>query len=329
MTLKAKGQLYDQIYANNPEEFFEIKELVGSDIDYEFIEPYYIKNSEYNCIDYSKIISKVKWPDEKMRGKIEKADFSITEEAVPFLIAGTVIKTEKKEEGKHIIYFSDDEYLWNNPDDYDRLLHIKNTLAVQHCIVAHELLPERKEYSIGSIESIHPGTRVMFTAFMLVAPTQNENWLLVCFSDIKPCSANVSRMRKYYDVFLDIEYRMITREEYYDRFLFHARLKGVLKQSDDIKNSDSQEGGCYIATCVYGSYDCPEVWTLRRYRDFNLLNTWYGRIFVDAYYIISPKLVKWFGNSSWFKLMWRGVLDKMVKCLKEKGVESTPYKDNK
>ena len=25
--------------------------------------------------------------------------------------------------------------------------------------------------------------------------------------------------------------------------------------------------GCYVATCVYGSYDCPQVWTLRRYRD--------------------------------------------------------------
>ena len=24
--------------------------------------------------------------------------------------------------------------------------------------------------------------------------------------------------------------------------------------------------GCYIATAVYGSYDCPQVWTLRRYR---------------------------------------------------------------
>src|SRR5699024_12626084 len=22
-------------------------------------------------------------------------------------------------------------------------------------------------------------------------------------------------------------------------------------------------GGCYVATAVYGSYDCPEVWTLR------------------------------------------------------------------
>ncbi len=23
------------------------------------------------------------------------------------------------------------------------------------------------------------------------------------------------------------------------------------------------EGGYYVATCVYGPYDCPELWTLR------------------------------------------------------------------
>ena len=28
--------------------------------------------------------------------------------------------------------------------------------------------------------------------------------------------------------------------------------------------SNSNSGGCYVATAVYGSYDCPEVWTLRR-----------------------------------------------------------------
>ena len=31
-------------------------------------------------------------------------------------------------------------------------------------------------------------------------------------------------------------------------------------------SNNSSSGGCYIATCVYGSYDCPEVWTLRRFR---------------------------------------------------------------
>ena len=44
------------------------------------------------------------------------------------------------------------------------------------------------------------------------------------------------------------------------------------------------KGGCYVATAVYGSYDCPEVWTLRRYRDYSLAETWYGRAFIKLYY---------------------------------------------
>lgn len=86
-------------------------------------------------------------------------------------------------------------------------------------------------------------------------------------------------------------------------------------------------GGCYVATCVYGSYDCPEVWTLRRYRDNTLGSTWYGRAFIRTYYAISPTLVKWFGKTKWFKKMWKGTLDKMVNRLQDKGIESTPYSD--
>ncbi len=88
-------------------------------------------------------------------------------------------------------------------------------------------------------------------------------------------------------------------------------------------------GGCYVATAVYGSYDCPEVWTLRRYRDNTLAKTWYGRAFIHTYYAISPTLVKWFGNTSWFKKLWKGKLDRMVKALQENGYDSTPYVDRK
>nr|WP_298671762.1 zinc ribbon domain-containing protein [uncultured Prevotella sp.] len=48
---------------------------------------------------------------------------------------------------------------------------------------------------------------------------------------------------------------------------------------------------CYIATAIYGSYDCPEVWTLRRFRDYSLKSTWYGRKFIKVYYVTSPKLL--------------------------------------
>lgn len=86
-------------------------------------------------------------------------------------------------------------------------------------------------------------------------------------------------------------------------------------------------GGCYIATAVYGSYDCPEVWTLRRYRDNTLSACWYGRLFIRAYYATSPALVKLFGNKEWFNSIWKPYLDRKVKSLNEKGVSNMPYND--
>lgn len=95
------------------------------------------------------------------------------------------------------------------------------------------------------------------------------------------------------------------------------------------QNSSNSQGGCYIATAVYGSYDCPQVWVLRRYRDNTLAKTWYGRAFVHAYYAISPTIVKWFGNTGWFQKIWRNKLDKMVQQLKVQGLKDTPYQDEK
>lgn len=86
-------------------------------------------------------------------------------------------------------------------------------------------------------------------------------------------------------------------------------------------------GGCYVATCVYGSYDCPEVWILRRYRDNSLASSWYGRVFIKIYYAVSPTLVKIFGGCNWFKKLCRSMLDPMVEKLHTKGYENTPYSD--
>lgn len=86
-------------------------------------------------------------------------------------------------------------------------------------------------------------------------------------------------------------------------------------------------GGCYVATAVYGSYDCPEVWTLRRFRDFTLAESWYGRVFIKTYYAISPTLVKWFGETDWFKNLFHKPLNALVKKLQNNGVENTPYND--
>ena len=92
-------------------------------------------------------------------------------------------------------------------------------------------------------------------------------------------------------------------------------------------STSSTSGSCYVATAVYGSYDCPEVWTLRRFRDYALAASWYGRVFIRLYYTVSPILVKHFGNAQWFKDIWKPFLDHLVASLKQKGMEDTPYAD--
>lgn len=107
----------------------------------------------------------------------------------------------------------------------------------------------------------------------------------------------------------------------------HNKIKEIDPSYVIPERPQQTSNGCYVATAVYGSYDCPQVWTLRRFRDYTLAETWYGRAFIHTYYTISPTLVKWFGHTEWFKNMWKGKLDRMVANLNAEGVENTPYED--
>lgn len=51
-----------------------------------------------------------------------------------------------------------------------------------------------------------------------------------------------------------------------------------------------QSSGCFIATAVYGDYYAPEVIALRRFRDETLESSAFGRIFITAYYLVSPPI---------------------------------------
>ena len=102
------------------------------------------------------------------------------------------------------------------------------------------------------------------------------------------------------------------------------------KITQPVQTTAAQAGrqkGCYIATCVYGSYDCPQVWMLRRFRDESLRQKWFGRMFIKLYYAVSPGLVKLFGNRKLFKTIGRKCLDVMILQLKKAGIKDTPYVD--
>ena len=107
------------------------------------------------------------------------------------------------------------------------------------------------------------------------------------------------------------------------------QMKGLdsVGRNTSSSSDTGSSGGCYVATAVYGSYDCPQVWTLRRYRDDTLASTLAGRCFIHTYYAISPTLVRWFGQSDWFVNASKGILDKMVQRLNEEGVSDLPYND--
>ena len=84
----------------------------------------------------------------------------------------------------------------------------------------------------------------------------------------------------------------------------------------DIKLGPQKEGGCYIATACYHSYDHPSVLVLRKFRDDILLKNAFGRLFVKVYYKYSPF---WANKLSAFtsinKLVRILFLDPVVKML--------------
>jgi TPR repeat protein len=86
------------------------------------------------------------------------------------------------------------------------------------------------------------------------------------------------------------------------------------------RSDSDKSGGCYVATCVYGSYDCPEVWTLRRFRDNILSQFILGRLFIYCYYACSLQIVKCVGHKKWFHKLWKPLLNKFVCFLQRNGI---------
>ena len=115
---------------------------------------------------------------------------------------------------------------------------------------------------------------------------------------------------------------------------FVIELNQIKAKHDEIyinelieKMNAIQTGGCYIATAVYGSYDCPQVWAFRRFRDNDLANNVIGRLFIKAYYAISPKFIKIFGKTKLFNKLFKKRLDKFYSKLLLLGYSDAPYYD--
>lgn len=74
----------------------------------------------------------------------------------------------------------------------------------------------------------------------------------------------------------------------------------------------TSSGGCFVATAVYGSYEHPAVFVLRRYRDECLAGSRAGRTFIRIYYKVGPVLATLVAQCECMKGFCRGILDQVV-----------------
>jgi glucose/arabinose dehydrogenase len=78
--------------------------------------------------------------------------------------------------------------------------------------------------------------------------------------------------------------------------------------SDDGGSSGGGVFSCFIATAAFGSPLAPEVQTLRDFRDCYLLTNTPGRVFVAAYYRISPSVAALIGRHAVLRALARQAL---------------------
>ncbi|WP_260309092.1 MULTISPECIES: tetratricopeptide repeat protein [Lactococcus] len=83
--------------------------------------------------------------------------------------------------------------------------------------------------------------------------------------------------------------------------------------------------GCYVATAIYQTYDCPELWVLRRFRDNTLYHHYLGKKFIHFYYKVSPKLIIRFENSIHIKKTTKKFINRFVSLLILLGYSSEKY----
>ena len=176
-----------------------------------------------------------------------------------------------------------------------------------------------KEYDCINLESSYYAAKVWSGK---VSPDYKDHLSIDLYTQISELDINSEQWgEEEKQMIIDSNYQLglvyATDPSYYDKakaiqYLNRARGLGYPITESDISNitnsipqtsyqaqnnnsstntNNSSKGGCYVATAVYGSYDCPPVWTLRRFRDYTLSKNVLGRLFIKLYYAVSPTIV--------------------------------------
>lgn len=161
---------------------------------------------------------------------------------------------------------------------------------------------------------------------LLLAKNIISSCVEICrFRDYKMYVKGTELVREYR---LSIENRQKYIDIYHEKVAFVKNIEPNYVASNIEDRDMTKAQGCYIATSVYGTYDCPELWTLRRFRDEVLYQLFLGRLFIKFYYLVSPKIVAIFGKNEIFNTFFKNILNIIVKKLQLKGTSAKPYTDS-
>ncbi len=98
---------------------------------------------------------------------------------------------------------------------------------------------------------------------------------------------------------------LILNEGEYKKFLDKKFIDPIIKSS-------TTEEGCFIATAAYGTPCVLELQILRQFRNEHLMKNAFGRLFVNAYYQVSPTIASFIGRYEITKSFTRAILIKPI-----------------
>lgn len=287
----------------------------------------YTCNSFLGINNYDDLIYKLKWPTEEEQQAFAeaRADYS---DMKPILLKGVIIDNQINDStGKRCLHVvGANQFEYHEVTDASWLLHLRKVTRGVVCSLHVYTFRNDFIYSIP-LENLRPGTRVILSLVNFRVASEESKTIIAYCTDVI-LDDPTCELTNY--EFVDGDYRLHGASDFLN--IYKALRDKIMaeREKDTIgdPNSSSSNEGCYIATAVYGSYDCPEVWTLRRFRDNILAKVLFGQLFIKAYYAISPTLVKWFGKTRWFQNLWKMFLDKLVSLLQHNGIASDRYEDN-
>ena len=157
-------------------------------------------------------------------------------------------------------------------------------------------------------ENISLCDAVVQLAMALIISAYNEKLIEYKSSYASVKVKIAERCEKLLKLFKIYKMSVDTRNKLYDNLSIIEKNKQVAGQN---------EGGCYIATMVYGNYDHPQVLVLRNFRDKFLVNYLFGKSLIKFYYRYSPLWVKFLKNRRIINKLIKFILNIFIKIIKK------------